>query len=428
MRRSLVILIIVDALLLLAAVALGVVTLVQRATPPPPTPTSLPTPTSTPLPTPSPTPVPTATPSPSPTRRPSPTPTPTPTPRPLPQYGVSVHLYGLDRGRALDLAKEAGFGWIRQQVWWRDVEPWKGHYDWGELDSIVSDANARGIKVLLSIVRSPGWAAGGSYGLPYDPEDLGDFLYEMASHYRGQVQAYEIWNEPNLAVENAGRVADPGKYVELLHVAYRRIKEADPAARVISAALTPTGVSEPWLSTDDLDYLRAMLAYRDGLLLQSCDAVGAHGAGTHNPPDTLWPDWPGPGPGWLDHPTHYFRHLENVHAALQEFGTDKPIWITEFGWATANWTPGYGYGFDNSEEDQANYLVRALQIVEQEWPWVQAAFIWNLNFAVVRGNWNEQGAFGILYDDWSPRPAYLAVQQHLLRVQGQRSSMPEVEP
>lgn len=60
--------------------------------------------------------------------------------------------------------------------------------------------------------------------------------------------------------------------------------------------------------------------------------------------------------------------------------------------------------------------MRALQIVEQDWPWVEAVFLWNLNFAVVRGNRHEQGAFGILYGDWRPRPAYRAVQEYLLSI------------
>lgn len=415
-RRILIALIAANALLFLGALVL--LYLVVRPGPPPePTPTASPTltPSATPPPTATATPTPSPSPTLTPTRRPTRTPTSTPVPRVL-AYGASVHLYGQNHERVLTLAREAGFGWIRQQVWWRQIEPWKGTYYWGELDTIVADANAQGLHVLLGIVRSPEWATGGGYGLPYDPTDLGDFLYALASRYRGQVHAYEVWNEPNLAHENAGRVADPGEYVRLLSVAYRRIKEADPEAQVVSGPLTPTGVTRPWLSTDDLDYLRAMLAYEDGLFLASCDAVGVHAAGTLNPPDSLWPAEPGPGPGWLDHPTHYFRHVENIHIVLREFGARKPIWISEFGWATANYTWGYEYGNYNSEEDQADYIVRALEIVAEDWPWVEGVFLWNLNFAMVRGtNRHEQGAFGILYSDGSPRPAYEAVRDHLRR-------------
>ncbi len=408
------------ALLLTALILLSVSCLPLR-----PSPSSIPLPTGSSTPTAAATATATATaqptstftpvPSPSPTLRPTRTPLPLPPPRPPLIYGVAVHLYELDRGRALDLAREAGFGWVRQQIWWRYLEPWKGHYLWADLDDIVAQAEARDLKVLLSIVRAPGWAAGGGYGLPADPEDLGDLLYAMASRYRGRVQAYEIWNEPNLAHENAGRVVEPERYVDLLSVAYRRIKEADPSARVISAPLTPTGVSNPWVALDDLDYLRAMLAYQDGLFLRSCDAIGVHAAGSNNPPDTHWPERPGPGE-WTTHPTFYFRHVEDIHAVLAELGVEKPLWITEFGWATANWTPGYGYGNDNSEEEQAAYIIRAYRIIEWKWPYVEAAFLWNLNFAVVRGTYHEQGAFSILYSDWSPRPAYRAVRRYLFRM------------
>jgi len=37
-------------------------------------------------------------------------------------------------------------------------------------------------------------------------------------------------------------------------------------------------------------------------------------------------------------------------------------------------------------------------------------FVWNLNFAPVSGPANEKAGFGILRADWSPRPAYTALQ------------------
>jgi hypothetical protein len=165
-----------------------------------------------------------------------------------------------------------------------------------------------------------------------------------------------------------------------------------------------------------MDYLGAMLAYSDGLFLASCDAIGVHAAGSNNPPDTRWPERPGPGE-WTTHPSFYFRHVEDIHALLQAFDAEKPLWITEFGWATANYSWGFGYGYDNSEEEQAAYIVRALQIAEREWPYVEGVFLWNLNFAVVQGDLHEQGAFGILRSDWTPQPAYWAVQAHLRWVQ-----------
>ncbi len=355
------------------------------------------------------------------------TPLPTSTSTPTPsittsgnlRYGFDVHLTGSNIDGVLDLVRGAGFGWIRQQVHWADIEPVKGTYNWNFLDVIAQKAGQKGIQVMFSIVRSPAWATqSGGHGMPANPSDLGDFLHAMASRYRGQVQAYEIWNEQNYAVENAGYVAGAERYVELLKVAYRRIKEADPNAIVICGPLTPTGVNNPYLAIDDITYLKRMFQYQDGVIRNYFDVLGVHVAGTLNPPDTLWPDNPGPGPGWVDHPTHYFRHVENIRAVMVAYGMgDKPIWITEFGWAsTENVTSvaarGYEYGYYNSEQEQAAYLVRAFEKARTEYPpWLGAMFVWNLNFATCFPATDEKSPFGIIRPNGTLRPAYAALAQ-----------------
>ena len=94
---------------------------------------------------------------------------------------------------------------------------------------------------------------------------------------------------------------------------------------------------------------------------------------------------------------------------------DRQIKITEMGWATQNNTPGYEYGNSNTMEMQAQYLKRAIELSRINYaPWVGAIFVWNLNFAVTWGEIgnpiHEQASFGLLNPDWSPRPAYTAIQ------------------
>ena len=126
-----------------------------------------------------------------------------------------------------------------------------------------------------------GWAGGGfpTNGPPDNHQDFGDFVYAVASRYRGRIRAYQIWNEPNLAREWGGRSPNAAEYVQLLRVAYGRIKEADPNAMVITAGLTPTGTQPPEAVPDD-QYLRRM--YQAGLK-GSYDVLGAHGAGYKAP-------------------------------------------------------------------------------------------------------------------------------------------------
>ena len=54
------------------------------------------------------------------------------------------------------------------------------------------------------------------------------------------VDTYEIWNEPNLAIEWGLRQPEPQRYVDLLRTAYLAVKAADPSAVVVSAGLAPT--------------------------------------------------------------------------------------------------------------------------------------------------------------------------------------------
>ncbi len=337
-------------------------------------------------------------------------------------YGFNTHLYDQgspwqDRGRALQLSKSAGVNWVRQQVRWKDLHDQSGAIYWGELDQIVGDASNAGVQVLLSIVAAPSWATpDGRNGLPAR-EHFSDFNYfvgQMAARYRGRVQAYEIWNEENLAVENGGRVANADLYMDMLVGAYDAIKASDPMAIVVSGPPSSTETNRSDIAISDTTFYRQMFA--DPRFRTHADAIGVHPGGESNPPDTMWPDKPGPGPGWVTSREFYFRRVEDVRAAMLDYGLgDRQVWITEFGWATANNTPGYGYGNNISYNEQADWIVQAFQMGRHKYaPWVGAMFVWQLNFAVpwkYNGNeLHEQASFGVLNGDWSPRPSYLAIQ------------------
>lgn len=332
------------------------------------------------------------------------------------EFGINTALFYADRDRALELVRGAGLGWVRQQIHWKDHQSSDRTIVWGELDSIVGAAERRGIKLLLSVTQAPDWATGipGVSGLP-DQEHLDSyaaFVGALAHRYRGRVQAYEIWNEINLAPENSEQaVPPPDYYVELLMRAYRSIKANDPGAIVVSTPLAPTEWrGDQRLAVSDVTYARALFA--DERFWRFQDYVGVHVFGCANPPDSMWPERPGSGPGWVDSREFYFRRVEDIRQAMVDAGHgERQVWITEFGWATTNDTPGHEFGNRVSFEQQAEYLVAALQMGDTEYtPWVAAMFVWNLNFSVA---WQGAGtplhqmaSYSIVNGDWSPRPAY----------------------
>jgi len=336
-------------------------------------------------------------------------------------FGVAAHLFYTERDTPLAMARDAGFGWVRQQIHWRDQEGPAGNYAWGELDAIVESVNAYGLKLLISIVRSPNfYTANGGDGMPQDPQSLGNFVAALAEHYRGKVQAIEIWNEQNLAYENGGYVSteEAGHYVELLKEAYTRIKEVDPSIFVVAGPPSSTAVNSAGVAISDERYYRAMYAYQNGVIRNYFDVQAVHPGGSANPPDTLWPESPSPAQGWTTDATFYFRHVEDVRKLMLENGLgDHQIWITEFGWATQNDTPGFEFGNQISYQQQADYIVGAMRETQEQYPWVGNMFLWNLNFGPLKARdgdpMHEQASFSILNGDYSPRPSYLAIQQYL---------------
>jgi polysaccharide biosynthesis protein PslG len=332
------------------------------------------------------------------------------------RYGVNAFLFGADHARVLALASTVGFGWLRQQIHWRDIEIRPGIYDWGALDIAVAAARGQGAHVLLSVVRSPRWAtASGAGGLPGDPAAIVPFAQALASRYAGQVSAYEIWNEPNLALENGGRAATPAQYLATLRAAYTAIKQADPCALVLAAPLAATATDDPAIAADDLRFYRELYALDGGAFLRAADALALHPGGGDQPFDARWP---GVEPA---RSRFYFRHVEEVRALMEQAGDQRQAWITEVGWATRR-TPGGPPAV--SPQVQADNLVGALELTRASYPWVAAIFVWNLNFAVLGPPEDEKSAFGILKSDWSPQPAYLALQGYLgARAEAERRSM-----
>ena len=61
---------------------------------------------------------------------------------------------------------------------------------------------------------------------------------------------------------------------------------------------------------------------------------------------------------------------------------------------------------------EVQFFQRHVMPARTQMPWVGAMFVWNLNFPAVTGlspN-DEKVPFGIVNRDWSPRPAYRALQ------------------
>lgn len=334
-------------------------------------------------------------------------------------FGVQVHAEHQHLPCALGPAQEAGYQWVKQQVQWWVAEYHRGRIDWPRLDGVVHPFHERGIKVMLSVLRAPDWARAEGEdknipGPPADPQAYAAFLANLAARYCGQVGAIEVWNEPNFMWNWGGRQVSAADYMRYLKAAYPAIKQACRSTQVISAGLMVLGGANNGISlVDDLVYLEQL--YRNGLARYS-DGVGAHPYGFNNPPWDALGQVTGSYPGWKGHRSFFFRStLKAYRRVMVRHGDgEKRIWPTEFGWPTVESTgafahPGFEYAGQVTESDQANWTVWAFNWLRQQ-GWIGPSFQWNLNFAGVAGNRSELSAFGILYHDGRPRPAFWAVK------------------
>jgi hypothetical protein len=295
-----------------------------------------------------------------------------------PAYGMHIFPWWRPEvsDRDMGLVKSAGFGWIKVNFGWRDIEgAGKGHLDWTVPDRIVEQAQQYGLKMVVRVDHQPVWAGTAQNGPPANYEDYGDLLEVMARRYRGRIHAYEIWNEPNLAREWGDCPPDAVEYVELLKIAYRRIKTADPQAIVISAGLSPTTRWDD-MAVPDTVFLQQM--YDAGAALYF-DVLGVHGAGYKVPPETdpvvvaTDPVLHNGDPSPQERKRVYcFRHVEDVRQVMVENGdASKQVAVLEFGW-TSDPRPESSYHWHAvSEEEKADYLVRAYVYARENWrPWI----------------------------------------------------------
>ena len=337
----------------------------------------------------------------------------------------------------LRLAKAAGFTGIKQQVPWRAIEVGPGAYTWFQVDRIVEAARRHGLDVLLSVYAAPAWLRrvqprGNRIdvpefdrteslqewwdrfkefheGPPANFEDYGHFMELIASRYGDKVQAFELWNEANLAA-NWDASVSPGEFVELVAVGYRGVKRGNPNATVIVGGLAPTGVNLEGVAMDDVRYLEAMYQYRDGMIRDYFDKLGVHSYGYNNAPNDTPDNYTTTSTTYKHHWSFFFRRFEQHWDVLQRYDdTRKRIWITEMGWTTQNSHPDFAFGADVSEEDQARYLVEAYQLVKEQYWYVEGLVIFNLNFANHVVPRDSAYSFSILDKNLQPRPAYLAL-------------------
>jgi hypothetical protein len=313
------------------------------------------------------------------------------TPRAGPVCGV--HTIWAD-DKALALIHETGCSWVVQLFNWSEIEPLPGEYFWEYPDAVARACQYYRLNLAVRLDHQPTWASSSQgHGLPVDVDAYAAFVARVAERYQGRVQAYIIWNEPNLAQEWGGQAPDPAAYVELLELAYGAVKKSDPGALVVSAGLAPTNHMDE-TAMDDRIYLQGM--YEAGAA-EAFDILGAHPYGFAYPPLDARHAHEG---------LNFARLLDLRDTMLRNGDADKPVWATEVGWTTEVMDEEQAW-LQVNEEQQAAYLTGAFERARVEWPWLEMIGVWNLSAGLQADD--EKRGYSIVNDVYDPRPAYLAL-------------------
>jgi hypothetical protein len=323
----------------------------------------------------------------------------TPAPADLPALGVQFHgtwehYSRRERAEVLDRIEESGAAWVRLDVGWAMLQPKPGGFDeqWAvpKIDEVMDQLRRRGLKVLVMFWLTPSWATGetdpvlAQYTSPDDPLDYAKAISYAADRWGDVVDAWEVWNEPNLEAFYVG--TDPATYVGLLCPAFEAVRRYDRDARVVFGGL---------MYSDDAWLQKAYEAGAGGCF----DVLSLHSyqAPADAPPSTV-----DTGEVWN------LSHLTAVQRTMAANGDDLPVWVTEFGWSvhgneadTEPWRRGV------TEAQQAEYGREAVQLLGRHFPFVKVAF-WYKDAVDDSSTDEHQEGYALLDANRRPRPVFRA--------------------
>jgi len=149
---------------------------------------------------------------------------------------------------------DIGAGWERLILPWDQIQPDRAG-DFSHLGDTISKTQiqtelGRGTKVAGLFEFTPAWAASnpadGERAVPRnlslsfdDPNNyFGQYVYQTAKYYTGQIDQWILWNEPEFKPGDAGAggsftwLGSDAEFAQLLKVGYLAIKKANPNAVV----------------------------------------------------------------------------------------------------------------------------------------------------------------------------------------------------
>jgi polysaccharide biosynthesis protein PslG len=326
---------------------------------------------------------------------------------------VRTEFYGIVQTATLDnqdiegMTQAANVRTNRFVLKWGWVEPAKDSFRWGPADRFIGALARLRIRVLPSLWGNPDWVAGSGstppIGGPAGEQAWRNFLKAMVGRYGPggaywgtpyhqqfgagatpmPIQAWQIWNEPNLQKFFAPSPS-PGKYARLLQISHDAIKSKDPRAQIVLAGMPGKGDMK---ASDFLATLYSVSGIKNDF-----DVAALHPYA--------------PNISTQSQMIGQFRSVMRNHGDAA-----TPLWLTELAWGSA---PPDSFGINKGLTEpggQATFLRRSFNLI------LSHRNAWNVQ-RLFWYHWRDPldsaascsfcGSAGLLNYDRTPKPAYNA--------------------
>ncbi len=236
--------------------------------------------------------------------------------------GINIHM-GNFTIQDMNLINETGFGFIRTDLLWHEVEKEKGVYDFKPFDQLIAELKKKNMRALLILdYGNPLYNSHNSILTQESKIGFINFVREAVTRYKDDDVIWEIWNEPDCT-----GFWDPqpsyAKYMDLVKGVVPAIRSIDPDAKIIAPA---SGDLNPPFAFLEECFKRGLLDIVDGLSVH---------------------------PYRKDYPESVIADYKSLRALIKTYNPAKenmPIISSEWGYSSA--------GEGMNEEVQAKALLR----------------------------------------------------------------------
>jgi hypothetical protein len=272
-----------------------------------------------------------------------------------------------------DIARNLGMKWMRIDFDWYRIEPQQGAFRWNETDRVVERAFRLNVEPLATLSYTPAWASSNPQNPsiadpPAQTSFWTDIVQAAITRYRDRLRFWQFWNEPNLSQFWGGSMSQ--FRTQILQPAAQLAKQIHPGIQVVSPGLANLGSWRAW--------------FEEAMLAKSLIDVVNH----HN--------YPSEGRDVIGELERDQIFRPSLRTLMRELGVDdKPFWITETGRET-------------SAGNQVPYYEEVVATLRKS-DWVDRIFFFHYTDGPDQGN----AGFGIVNEDFSPKPVYRFLQSVL---------------